>query len=138
MMQNLEINFKQIDKIKKITKEEKNFRIKNLESFKASGFPNKRQEDWKFTDFKSIVDSNFKELDAQRVSSNINKIDLLKNFEHNYVLLVNGNLHSSNFDYEEKSKIRINNYDKKICNKSRKSKWCRNGYDSRGRKSKNN
>ncbi len=114
MMQNLEINFKQIDKIKKITKEEKNFRIKNLESFKASGFPNKRQEDWKFTDFKSIVDSNFKELDAQRVSSNINKIDLLKNFEHNYVLLVNGNLHSSNFDYEEKSKIRINNYDKSI------------------------
>ena len=47
-MENFEINSNQIDKIKKITKKEKNFRIKNLESFKATGFPNKRLEDWKF------------------------------------------------------------------------------------------
>ena len=59
-MQNLEINSNQIDKIKKITKEEKNFRIKNLKLFKSSGFPNKRLEDWKFTDFKNErVSSSF-------------------------------------------------------------------------------
>ena len=62
MMQNLEINFKQIDKIKKITKEEKNFRIKNLESFKASGFPNKKQEDWKFLDISKIIQKNIGDL----------------------------------------------------------------------------
>ncbi len=126
-MQNFEINFNPIDKIKKITEEEKNFRIKNLELFKASGFPNKRFEDWKFTDFKYIVDSNFDELDAKKVSSDINKIDLLKDFEHNYIILVNGNLHSSNFEYEDKNKIKINSFDKSIdYNMSKNSLVCLN------------
>ena len=55
-MQNFEINSSQIDKVKKITKEEKNFRIQNLKLFKAAGFPNKRLEDWKFSDFKDIIE----------------------------------------------------------------------------------
>tara|TARA_B100001079_G_C16346871_1_gene486276 strand:+ start:7 stop:1254 length:1248 start_codon:yes stop_codon:yes gene_type:complete len=113
-MQNFEINSTQIDKMKKITTEEKSFRIKNLKFFKATGFPNKRLEDWKFSDFKNIVDKNFKELDTKKVSSNIKKIDLLRDFEHNYILLLNGNLHSSNFDHEDKNKITINSYDKSI------------------------
>ena len=54
-MQNFEINSTQIDKIKKITTEEKNFRVKNLELFRAVGLPNKRLEDWKFSDFKNII-----------------------------------------------------------------------------------
>ena len=113
-MQNFEVNSTQIDKIKKITTEEKSFRIKNLEFFKTTGFPNKRLEDWKFSDFKDIVDKNFKELDIKKVSSNIKKIDLLRDFEHNYILLLNGNLHSSNFDHEDKNKITLNPYDKSI------------------------
>ena len=113
-MQNFEINPVQIDKIEKITVEEKNFRVKNLEFFKTNGFPNKRLEDWKFSDFRDIVDKNFDKLDAKKVSSNISKVNLLKDFEHNYILLVNGNLHSSNFDYEDKNKIKINSYDKSI------------------------
>jgi len=113
-MYNLEINPVQIDKIKKITSEEKDFRVKNLELFRTNGFPNKRLEDWKFSDFRDIVDKNFEELYAEKVSSNISKVNLLKDFEHNYILLVNGNLHSSNFDYEDKSKIKINSYDKSI------------------------
>ena len=75
MMQNFEINSNQIDKIKKITVKEKNFRIKNLELFKAVGFPNKRLEDWKFSDFKNIIDRNFEKLDAKKVSSNVKKIE---------------------------------------------------------------
>lgn len=113
-MHNFEIDSTQIDKIKKITTEEKSFRIKNLEFFKATGFPNKKLEDWKFSDFKDIVDKNFKELDTKKVSSNIKKIDLLSDFEHNYILLLNGNLYSSNFDHEDKNKITINPYDKSI------------------------
>ena len=110
-MQNFQINSNEIDKIKKITTEEKNFRIKNLELFKTTGFPNKKLEDWKFSDFKNIVDNNFDELDIKEVSYNFNKIDLLKDFDHNYIFLVNGNLHSSNFNYEKKDKIKINSYD---------------------------
>ena len=120
-MQNFEINSTQIDKIKKITTEEKSFRIKNLEFFKATGFPNKRFEDWKFSDFKDIVDKNFKELDTEKALSNFKKIDLLKDFEHNYILLLNGNLHSSNFDHEDKNKITINSYDKSIDHKISKN-----------------
>jgi len=112
MIQNFEINSSQIDKIKKITPEEKKFRIKNLEIFKTTGFPNKKLEDWKFSDFKNIVDNNFDELDTKTIKSNIKKINLLKNFDHNFIFLLNGNLHSSNFDYETKSKIKINSYDK--------------------------
>ena len=113
-MQNFEINSTQIDNIKKITSEEKNFRIKNLEFFKSTGFPNKRFEDWKFSDFENIVGKNFEELNVKEVSSDVNKIDLIKDFEHNYILLVNGNLHSSNFEHEDKTKIKINSYEKNI------------------------
>ena len=102
MTENININVSQIDKINKITPEEKKFRIKNLELFNATGFPNKRYEDWKFSDFKNIVDTNFNILDTNKVSLINQKIDLLKDFEHNYIFLINGNLHSSNFDYENK------------------------------------
>ena len=113
-MENFEINFKQIDQIKKITLEEKNFRIKNLELFNTAGFPSKKFEDWKFTDFRKIVDNNFNKLDTKKVTSDFKKAELLKNFDHNYIILVNGSLHSNNFDHEEKSKIKISSYDNNI------------------------
>ena len=113
-MENFEINFKQIDQIKKITFEEKNFRIKNLELFNTAGFPSKKFEDWKFTDFRKIVDNNFNKLDTKKVTSDFKKAELLKNFDHNYIILVNGSLHSNNFDHEEKSKIKISSYDNNI------------------------
>ena len=114
MMNNFEINSKEIDKIEKITNEEKSFRIKNLEIFKIIGFPNKRLEDWKFSDFENIVNENFDNLDTQENTKKFKEINLLKDFDHNYIFLVNGNLQSSNFDYEDKSKIKINSYDKSI------------------------
>ena len=110
MMENLEVNFNQIDKIKEITTEEKKFRIKNLELFKAVGFPNKRLEDWKFSDFKEIIHKNFEHLDTKQVPFKKSKINLLQDFKHNYILLVNGNLSSSNFDHEAKDKIKISSH----------------------------
>jgi Fe-S cluster assembly protein SufD len=110
-MQNFEINSNQIDNIKKITTEEKDFRIKNLNFFKEAGFPNKRLEDWKFTDLREIINKNFEKLDIKQVSKDIHKINLLKDFEHNYIFLVNGNLYSSNFNHEDKSKVKINAYE---------------------------
>jgi len=60
MIENFQFNSKEIDKINNISPKEKNLRVKNLERFKVTGFPNKRLEDWKFSDFKTIVHSNFK------------------------------------------------------------------------------
>ena len=77
-MQNFEINSTQIDKLKKMTAEEKNFRIKNLEFFKSTGFPTKRQEDWKFSDFRNIINSNFDWLDTENTSYTIKKLAFLK------------------------------------------------------------
>ena len=111
MMQNFEINSKEIDKIKKITNKEKSFRIKNLELFNSTGFPSKRSEDWKFSDFKNIIDNNFDKLDTKSISRDSKNIELIKDFHHNYIFLVNGYLNSSNFDFEDKNKIKIKPYD---------------------------
>tara|TARA_B100001996_G_scaffold350403_1_gene309745 strand:+ start:312 stop:1562 length:1251 start_codon:yes stop_codon:yes gene_type:complete len=114
MIQNFEIDSKLIENISKITPEEKSFRIKNLEFFKNYGFPNSRLEDWKFSDFRNIVDKNFDKLEATELQKEENNINLIKEFDHNYIFLVNGNLHSSNFDFENKKYITIKSYDKKI------------------------
>ena len=103
MNQNFEINSNQIDKIKKITSRQKEFRIKNLELFKAAGFPNKKFEDWKFSDFNEIVRKNFDYLETSEIKSEINKINLIKDFKHNFIIVVNGKLNSSNFDHEVKN-----------------------------------
>ncbi len=112
MIQNFEINSGVIDKIKKISKEEKNFRIKNLEVFNSKGFPNKRNEDWKFSDLKEIINKDFKSLNVKNVKSKVKKINLINDFEHNYIFLVNGHLTSSDLKFEEKDKIKITSLDK--------------------------
>jgi Fe-S cluster assembly protein SufD len=114
MIENFEINSSIIDNIEKITNDEKKFRIKNLELFKETGFPNKKFEDWKFSDFRNIVSNNFEKIDTKKTSSNIKKINLIKDFEHNYIFLVNGNLHSSNFDFEDNNKIKIKDYENNL------------------------
>ncbi len=110
MLQNFEINSNQIDKIKKITSEERNFRIKNLKIFNETGFPNKKFEDWKFSDFNEIVRKNFDYLETSEIKSEINKINLIKDFKHNFIIVVNGKLNSSNFDHEVKNKIKVSRY----------------------------
>ena len=87
MMRNFEIHSSEIDKIKKISEKEKKFRIKNLEFFNTNGFPSKKLEDWKFSDFRDIVYKNFDTLDTNNVLSDIKKINLLKDFDHNYIFL---------------------------------------------------
>ena len=104
-MLNYKINSDEIDKIGNFTKEEKNFRLKNLDYFNDIGFPNKKNEDWKFSDLKAIVSKNFSKLDIQLSKSKKQKVDFIKDFEHNYIVVVNGELTISDFKYEEKSKI---------------------------------
>ena len=48
-----------IDNIKNLTLEEKNSRKKSLDLFIQNGFPNKKKEDWKFTDLNNILGKNF-------------------------------------------------------------------------------
>ena len=110
MTENFKINSKEIDKIKKITKKERDFRIKNLNLFNKKGFPNKKHEDWKFSDLREIVYKNFKELNVNNKNSKVKKANLIKDFDHNYIMLVNGELKSNNFKFEEKNKIKIETF----------------------------
>ena len=87
-MLNYKINSDEIDKIGNFTKEEKDFRLKNLDYFNDIGFPNKKNEDWKFSDLKAIVSKNFSKLDIQLSKSKKQKVDFIKDFEHNYIVAV--------------------------------------------------
>ena len=48
-----------VDKIKSLSNEEKVSRKKDLNTFLETGFPNKQNEDWKFTDLNAILNKNF-------------------------------------------------------------------------------
>ena len=44
MIENFKINSNEIDKINFINKDDKNFRIENLNAFNSMGFPSKREK----------------------------------------------------------------------------------------------
>ena len=44
-----------VENIKGLSAQEKEFRNKELDLFSKNGFPNKREEAWKFTDLNTIL-----------------------------------------------------------------------------------
>ncbi len=110
MLENFKINLKEIDKIKKISRDEKEFRIKNLNYFNKVGFPDKKIEDWKFSDLKGIIYKNFDKLNIKNINSKFKNVDLINDFDHNYITLVNGELNDINFKFEEKKNLKIKSF----------------------------
>ena len=102
-----------IENIKNLSIEEKKLRKKNLDLFNHNGFPNKKDEDWKFTDLNSILEKNFNNIANKNFVLEDKKINKVKEFEHNFIFLVDGKLISNNFDYEDKDKISIKDYNYK-------------------------
>jgi len=109
-MLDFKINSNEVNKIGKFDSKEKEFRLNNLDNFNKKGFPNKRSEDWKFSDLREIVSKNFKKLDLKPVKHDVQKIDFIKEFDHNFIIVTNGELTSSNFKFEEKNKIKVQTY----------------------------
>jgi Fe-S cluster assembly protein SufD len=102
-----------IEKIKNLSLEEKILRQKNLDLFYKSGFPTKQLEDWKFTDLNLILNKNFDAISNDVNFESSNELEIIKNFEHNYIFLTNGKLISTSFNYEEKNKILIKDFNQK-------------------------
>ena len=102
-----------IDKIKDLSLEEISLRKKNLDLFYQSGFPNKKDEDWKFSDLNLILSNNFNKIANNDYLPRDTKLKLIDEFEHNFILLFNGKLISNDFSYEEKDKILIDNFNYK-------------------------
>jgi len=103
------LNFDEFQKANQSGSELNDIRIKNLNIFKKKGFPSKREENWKYTDLKTILSNNLNKLEIpnNKKTSQYNNEWLLKNFQHNQIILVNGDFVSSNFNFEDKEKIKI-------------------------------
>ena len=105
-------NFK-IENIKNLSLEEKNSRKKNLDLFFQNGFPNKKSEDWKFTDLNSILGKNFNNIVNKNLIPEDKRLKAIEEFEHNFIFIVDGKLISSCFDYEDKNNVIVNDYNYK-------------------------
>ena len=96
-----------LDKITSSSKKENIERKKNLELFFESGLPNKKDESWKFTDLNLIIKKNFKNIKNNFDFNFEEKINFISDFEHNFILLVNGYYKSSDIKFEEKGKVQL-------------------------------
>jgi Fe-S cluster assembly protein SufD len=105
-------NFK-IENIKNLSLEETNLRKKNLDLFFQNGFPNKKNEDWKFTDLNNILGKNFNNIINKDFISDNKKVQIIEEFNHNYIFLIDGKLISNSFDYEDKNNIFVKDYNYK-------------------------
>ena len=86
-----------------------NYKKINLENFFKKGFPNKRQEDWKFSDLNQIIESNIKNLNYISEIDNKDNIEqkLIKDFDHNKIFIVNGKIIKTELGFEDENKIMI-------------------------------
>ena len=87
---------------------QKNIKEKSFNRFIEQGFPNKRIEDWKFSDLNQIISANFENLDFSK--KNIDKsvdVDFINEFEHNKIIFVDGNISKIDFSYEYKDRFSL-------------------------------
>ena len=71
-----------IDKIKDLSSEEISLRKKNLDLFYQTGFPNKKDEDWKFSDLNSILSNNFNKISNNDFLPRETEFKIIDEFEH--------------------------------------------------------
>ena len=102
-----------VDNIKGLSAQEKELRNKELSLFSKNGFPNRREEAWKFTDLSTILSKNFANINNDFISLKEKKFELIKKFDHNYLIVLDGKLVSSEFKFEDKNQFLIKEYDYK-------------------------
>ena len=115
-MNNYDPNFDKIVKTSKVSKEEIQIKKDFLNKFIESGFPNRKQEDWKFLDISQIIKKNISDLSFFNDYSIPNKIDpssFVDGLEHNKIIFINGRIEKIDFSYEDKNKIEIKDEIKK-------------------------
>ena len=81
-------------------------RSDNFKKFLELGFPNKRLEDWKFSDFNKIILKDFKKINVNLYKKNkIDFNDYIKDFKHNKIVFYNGFYNKHSFKNENENKI---------------------------------
>ena len=110
MREQLQSDFEKIVKTSKISEEEIQIKKNSLSKFIESGFPNRKQEDWKFLDISQIIKKNISDLSFFNDYSTPNKIDtsiFVDGLEHNKIVFINGRIEKIDFNYEDQDKIEI-------------------------------
>jgi len=111
MMEQLKIDFdKKIGSLKLSTEKIESRKL-NLNQFVKNGFPNKRVEDWKFSDLNQIISSNINNLCfySDLETNKIDKSVFIDKFEHNKIVYINGVISDSDFSYEDETKVLLTN-----------------------------
>jgi Fe-S cluster assembly protein SufD len=108
MENNLKLNFEDYLNEKNLTNSQKEIKESNFDNFIKNGFPNKRIEDWKFSDLKQIISSNFDNINFlnQEIASSIDE-SLIDDLEHNKIVFINGVISKIDFSYENEDKITV-------------------------------
>ena len=110
MSEQLQSDFDKIVKTSKISNEEILIKKDFLDKFIKSGFPNRKQEDWKFLDFSQIIKKKISDLSFFNDYSLPNEIDpsiFVDGLEHNKIIFINGRIEKIDFNYEDQNKIEI-------------------------------
>ena len=110
MKEQLQKDFNNI--IKDLSLSQKDIEIKKfyLDNFVNRGFPNKKEEDWKFSDLNQIIKKNIGELSFYSDYASTNKVDtsvFVDGLEHNKIVFINGRIEKIDFGYEKKNQIEI-------------------------------
>ncbi|MDA7486244.1 Fe-S cluster assembly protein SufD, partial [Candidatus Pelagibacter ubique] len=111
MIEQLKSDFNKMTENLKFSENNIEFRKKNLTNFIDKGFPNKRIEDWKFSDLNQIISSNIKNLSFynNKTYEPKDQISLINKFEHNKIIFINGVISKVDIKYEDDTKVLINN-----------------------------
>ncbi len=108
MEEQLKIDFEKNLKNLSYSDQEKNFKENNFKEFLKHGFPNRKLENWKFSDLNQIIKSNIGDLtfyNDYSKENQIDKIELLNELEHNKIIIVDGKIEKIDFEFEDKNKI---------------------------------
>ena len=98
--------------IRNLSLSQKDIEIKkfSLDNFINKGFPNRSEEDWKFSDLNQIINKNIGELSFYNDYTSTNKVDtsvFVDGLVHNKIVFINGRIEKIDFDYEKKDQIEI-------------------------------
>ena len=105
----MNLKFEEFKKLNQNSKEISDIKNNSFKKFEKHGFPTKKQEHWKYTDLKNLINNNFDNLHVfdDKKKSVYNSKLIIEKFEHNKIILLNGNFIESDFSFEDKKKIKI-------------------------------
>ena len=110
MEEQLKTDFLKIIRNSKFSKNNIKLKEDYLNKFIESGFPNKNNENWKFSDINQIIKKKIGDLSFYNdysLSNEVNSSDFIDGLEHNKIVFINGRIEKIDFGYEDKDKIEI-------------------------------